>query len=127
MATFYLVAGIVHLVAPDKFLPIVPEFVPIPRIVVLATGMCEIVGALALLNTRLRWLAGLMLALYAVFVFPANIKHAVEGIHLPPVWWYHGPRLLMQPVLVWWALFCAGVIDWPWTKNPREAERTNRT
>ena len=48
MATFYLVAGIVHLVAPDKFLPIVPEFV-LPRIVVLATGMCEIVGALALL------------------------------------------------------------------------------
>jgi uncharacterized membrane protein len=63
-----------------------------------------------------------MLALYAVFVFPANIKHAVEGIRLPPVpdsWWYHGPRLLMQPVLVWWALFCAGVIDWPWTKNPQ--------
>jgi uncharacterized membrane protein len=108
----------------------VPEFVPIPRIVVLATGMCEIVGALALLNTRLRWLAGLMLPLYAVFVFPANIKHAVEGIHLPPVpdsWWYHGPRLLMQPAIVWWALFCAGVIGWPWTKNPGEAERTNRT
>jgi uncharacterized membrane protein len=125
MATFYLVAGIVHLVAPDKFLAIEPEFVPIPRIVVLATGMCEIVGALALLNTRLRWLAGLMLALYAVFVFPANIKHAVEGIHLPPVpdsWWYHGPRLLMQPALVWWALFCAEVIDWPWQKSlhPRQ-------
>jgi uncharacterized membrane protein len=60
-----------------------------------------------------------MLALYAVCVFPANIKHAFEGIDLPPVpdtWWYHGPRLLMQPVLVWWALFCAGVIDWPWRK-----------
>jgi uncharacterized membrane protein len=57
-----------------------------------------------------------MLALYACCVLPANIKHAVEGIHLPPMpdsWWYHGPRLAFQPVLVWWALFCAGVIDWP--------------
>jgi uncharacterized membrane protein len=120
MAAFYLVAGTVHLVAPDKFLPIVPDFVPLPREVVLATGVCEIAGALALLTMRLRWLAGVMLALYAVAVFPANIKHALEGIHLPPVpdsWWYHGPRLLLQPVLVWWALFCAEVIDWPWRRG----------
>jgi uncharacterized membrane protein len=120
MAAFYLVAGIVHLFAPDKFLPIVPDFVPLPREVVLATGVCEIAGALALLTTRLRWLAGVMLGLYAIFVFPANIKHAIEGIHLasiPDSWWYHGPRLLMQPALVWWALFCAEVIDWPWQKS----------
>ena len=116
MATLYLVAGITHLVAPDKFLPIVPDFVPLPRDVVLATGALEIAGSVALLTTRLRRVAGVMLALYAVSVFPANIKHAVDGIHVPPIpdsWWYHGPRLLMQPVLVWWALFCAEVVDWP--------------
>jgi uncharacterized membrane protein len=120
MAAFYLVAGTVHLIALDQFLPIVPDFVPLPREVVLATGVCEMAGALALLTKRLRWLAGVMLALYAVCVFPANIKHALEGIHLPPVpdsWWYHGPRLLLQPVLVWWALFCAEVTDWPWHKG----------
>jgi uncharacterized membrane protein len=53
--------------------------------------------------------------LCAFRVFPANIKHAVEGIHLPPApdsWLYRGPRLPKQPVLVWWALFCAEVIDW---------------
>jgi uncharacterized membrane protein len=54
MAAFYLAAGIVHLIAPDKFLPIVPDFVPLPSEVVLATGVCEIVGGLA----RLRWVAG---------------------------------------------------------------------
>jgi uncharacterized membrane protein len=120
MAAFYLVAGIVHLAAPDKFLPIVPDFVPLPREVVLATGVLEIAGSLALLTTRLSRLAGVMLALYAVCVFPANIKHAIDGIHLPPIpdgWWYHGPRLLMQPVLVWWALFCAEVVDWPWRET----------
>ena len=57
-----------------------------------------------------------MLALYAACVFPTNVKHALDGISLPPVpdsWWYHAPRLAFQPILVWWALFCAGVIDWP--------------
>ena len=109
--------GVFHLAAPERFLPIVPDFVPMPHAVVLVTGLCEIAGSVALLTNRLRRLAGITLAIYAVCVFPANVKHALEGIHVPPLpdsWWYHGPRLLMQPVLVWWALFCANVIDWPW-------------
>jgi uncharacterized membrane protein len=124
MASFYLLAGIAHLTLTDKFLLIVPDWVPSPRTVVLVTGVCEIAGSIALLSTRLRRLAGCMLALYAICVLPANIKHAIDGVHLPPVpdsWWYHGPRLALQPVLVWWALFCAGVIDWPWRAKPDRA------
>jgi len=61
--------------------------------------------------------AGIALAAYAVCVFPANIKHAFEGITvagLPSSWWYHAPRLAAQPVLVWWALWCSGAVRWPW-------------
>lgn len=116
MSAFYLFAGVIHLLRPESFLPIVPEFVPFPREVILLTGLCEIAGSFALLTRRWRKLAGIMLALYALAVWPANIKHALEGISLPPVpnnWWYHGPRLLLQPVIIWWALFCSGAIDWP--------------
>lgn len=116
MTAFYCLAGALHLTAPDAFLPIVPTWVPMPREVVLVMGICELLGAIGLLTNSLRRLAGVMLALYAVCVFPANIKHAIEGVQLPGIpssWWYHGPRLAMQPVLVWWALFCAGVVDWP--------------
>jgi uncharacterized membrane protein len=119
MAAFYLAAGIVHLTAPEAFLPIVPDWVPRPPEIVAVTGVCEVAGGTALLTQRLHHLAGIMLALYAVCVFPANLKHALEGIHVPPLpdsWWYHGPRLALQPVLVWWALFCGGVIDWPFAK-----------
>ena len=124
MAMFYVVAGIGHLIHPDTFVMIVPAWVPFPRELILVTGVCELAGAIALLTTRLRWLAGVMLALYALCVWPANIKHAVEHIVLPPVpdsWWYHGPRLAFQPVLIWWALFCAGVIDWQWRQNDNRA------
>lgn len=120
MAAFYLVAGIGHLLRPDTFLLIVPDWVPFPREVIILTGLCELAGSFALLTTRWRALAGIMLALYALCVWPANIKHAVEGISLPPVpdtWWYHGPRLAFQPVLIWWALFCSDVIDWPWRQK----------
>jgi uncharacterized membrane protein len=120
MAALYAVAGIAHLATPASFLPIVPDWVPFPREVILATGVCELAGAAALLSVRLRWLAGVMLALYALAVWPANIKQAMEHIVLPSIpdtWWYHGPRLALQPVLIWWALFCAGVIDWPWRQR----------
>ena len=58
MSTFYCVAGILHLRAPNAFLPIMPDWVPMPREVVLFTGVCEIVGAVALMTRSLRWWAG---------------------------------------------------------------------
>ena len=116
LAAFYGVAGVAHLVAADGFLPIVPDFVPFPRETVLLTGVCEIAGAAGLLWPRFRRWAGIGLAAYAVAVFPANLKHAiymipVEG--LPDSWWYHAPRLVLQPVLVWLALYAGEVFRRP--------------
>ena len=129
MAAFYCVAGILHFRAPDAFLLIVPSWAPMPRPVVLLTGVCEIAGALALVTRPLRWWAGVMLALYAVCVFPANLKHAFDGVEVPGMptsWWYHGPRLAMQPILVWWALYCAGVVDWPFGKGDRKSRESGQ-
>lgn len=121
LAAAYLGVGIVHLTKPDAFLPIMPDWVPDPRDVVLATGACEVAGSIALMTPRLRRAAGWAFAAYAVCVFPANIKHAIEGVDVPPIpnsWWYHGPRLAFQPVFVWWALWAAGLIDWPFRGRP---------
>ena len=120
LALIYAYAGFVHLRSPQFFLPIVPGWVPEPRLVVLATGVCEIAGAVALMTGRLRYMAGVMLALYAVCVYPANIKHAIDSVAIGGSklgWGYHGPRLLFQPVFVWWALFAGGVIDWPFRRQ----------
>jgi uncharacterized membrane protein len=110
LALFYAAAGIAHLGSPDAFMPIMPDFVPYPREVILVTGVCELAGAAGLCFSRSRRAAGIMLALYAVCVFPANIKHAFEHVQidaLPDSWLYHGPRLALQPALVWAALFAS--------------------
>ena len=125
LAVAYFGVGVVHLTRPDAFLPIMPDWVPEPRNVVLATGVCELAGSIALLTRRFRWWAGVMLALYAVCVFPANIKHAIDNVNIPSIpssWWYHGPRLLFQPVFVWWALFAGEVIDWPFGRRRRSPD-----
>jgi len=119
LAIFYAAAGIVHLSMPTIFLPVMPDWVPAPYQVILFTGVCELAGAAGLIVSRTRWLAGLMLGIYAVCVFPVNIKHALDGpavFGLAYPWLYHGPRLLLQPVLVWWALYAGGVTDWPFAR-----------
>lgn len=119
LGPFYAAFGILHLVATGAFLPIMPDWVPAPALVVKLTGLAEIAGGIGLLVPRLRRWAGLGLALYAVGVFPANLHHAFDGVHvpgLPDSWWYHGPRLALQPVLVALALWAGG-----WLRaNPSE-------
>jgi uncharacterized membrane protein len=122
LALVYAGVGAVHLTSPDGFLPIMPEWVPLPRFVVLLTGVWELVGAAALLwpSARVQRLGGLAMAAYAVAVFPANIKHALEGVALGGQalgWGYHAPRLAFQPVFVWWALWCTDMIDWPFRRK----------
>jgi uncharacterized membrane protein len=109
----YAAFGVLHLSDVPGFLPIMPAWVPYPALVIQLTGAAEIAGGLGLLIPRLRRAAGIGLALYAVCVFPANLHHALDGVHvpgLPDSWWYHGPRLALQPVLVWLALLAGGVV-----------------
>ena len=122
LALIYMGVGLVHLRSAPGFLAIMPAWVPYPLEVVRITGVCEILGGVGLLIPRLRWISGVMLALYAICVYPANLHHAfghVEVSSLPSSWWYHGPRLAFQPVFVWWALFAGGVINWPFKQEPK--------
>jgi uncharacterized membrane protein len=122
LAVFYLLAGIAHLRSPGGFIAITPAWVPNPAMVVRLTGYAEIAGAIGVMIAlppqfpSVRRAAAIGLALYAVCVFPANINHAVNHIPLGATalgWSYHAPRLLLQPVIIWWALWAGQVINWP--------------
>lgn len=117
LGVLYLVAAYFHLASPAPFIQVTPDWVPMKPAVILWTGIAEGAGAIGLLQPwwpRLRRAAAIGLALYAVCVFPANINHfALDmartdgGLGLA----YHLPRMALQPVLVWLALWTGGVID----------------
>lgn len=113
LAAAFAAAGVLHLTTPGPFLKITPDWVPFPAEVIRWTGVAEVFGALGLLIPRARVAAGWALAAYAVAVFPANVKHAVEAIDVPGLpsgWGYHGPRLAAQPVIVLWCLWASGAL-----------------
>jgi uncharacterized membrane protein len=60
----------------------VPEGVPHPEVVILFTGVCEVLGAVGLLVPGVQRLAGIALVVFLVAVFPANVKAAREGVAL---------------------------------------------
>lgn len=124
MAAALLFFGTDHLVNPGRYLPMIADFVPLPLAVVLATGAAEIAGGVGLLVPRLRRAAGILLALYFVCVFPANVRNALAGggiEGLPASAAYYWVRLLFQPLAIWWALHASETIGWPFRRRASRA------
>ena len=119
LAIVFALAGYFHIVSPEPFLAITPDWVPMAEQVILLTGIAEFLGAAGLMVPALRGPAGWGLAAYTVCVFPANINHAVidltNGTGLPLA--YHLPRLLFQPVILWACMWAAELIDWPFGRR----------
>ncbi len=114
LIALYGAAGVLHLAMPAPFLGIMPDWVPHAPLIVALTGVAELAGAAGLAqpwSDRLRRAAGWALAAYALCVWPANVQHLLIDMAKPDHglgWAYHGPRMLLQPVLIWAALWCSG-------------------
>jgi uncharacterized membrane protein len=85
----------------------VPDFIPYPMAFVYFTGVCEILGAIGLLVSRVRSIAGLTLIVFFILVLPANIHAATSGVTLRGE--AATPLLLRVPMqllfiaLTWWS------------------------
>jgi uncharacterized membrane protein len=60
----------------------IPDFIPYPMAFVYFTGVCEVLGAIGLLVSRVRFIAGLALIVFFILVLPANIYAATSGVTL---------------------------------------------
>lgn len=76
----FLMSGVVHLVRPEVFEPIVPRALPAPRALVVGSGVAELVCAAGLLVPATRRAAGPAAAALLVAVFPGNVQMAVDAV-----------------------------------------------
>jgi uncharacterized membrane protein len=101
-------SGVLHLVRPQLYEPLVPRRLGNARAWVYGSGIAELACAAGLFTRRSRRVAGLLSAVLLVVVFPGNVQHAVTvtrsaraswGIRAATV-----ARLPVQLPLVRWAL-----------------------
>ena len=107
LAAFFVVAGTMHFVAPDAYVRIVPPVLPAPRLLVLLSGIAEILGGCGLLLPSTQRPAAWGLVLLLLAVFPANIYTAVSHVSFPGIFgqsWAQWLRLPLQIPLILWAL-----------------------
>ena len=80
LAAIFTTSGIVHLVRPETYEPIMPNVVPKHREVILASGVLELVCAAGLLHPATRRLAGWTSVGVLLGVYPANFKMAGDAM-----------------------------------------------
>jgi len=102
LSALVIAAGILHFARPEKFVAIVPDWLPAHRALVAVSGFFEILGGVGLLVRRVRKAAAWGLVALFVAVFPANVNMAVNRIMVDNLWILWG-RLPFQAVLVAWA------------------------
>jgi uncharacterized membrane protein len=105
LAALFSFAGTMHFVAPTPYIAIVPSWLPNAPLLVIVSGVCEILGGLGVLLPQTRRLAGWGLIALLFAVFPANIHmlqlaYANDGTTLwKAALWF---RLPLQLLMLWW-------------------------
>lgn len=75
----FLTSGTVHLVRPDIWEPLMPDWVPAHREVILYSGIAEILCAAGMALPPTRRLAGRASAALLAVVYVGNMKMAVDA------------------------------------------------
>ena len=106
--------GIAHFKDPQKFVEIIPAFLPFPLFLAYLSGAMEIGGGLAIIYPETRVLAGRFLALFLIGVYPANLYMWTNDVAFNGTTFttsQHIMRLVAQLVLIVLALFLSGDLN----------------
>jgi uncharacterized membrane protein len=107
MSGFYIVAGAMHFITPDFYMPMMPPYLPWHLPLVYISGVAEFVlGALVLMPQTRQYAAWGIIALL-IAVFPANLHIALHNVPLGGATEGYGIwnwlRLPLQGLLIAWA------------------------
>ncbi|WP_238395285.1 MauE/DoxX family redox-associated membrane protein [Mucilaginibacter sp. 14171R-50] len=103
----YLAAGANHFYNPQSYYRIIPAYIPYPIIANVLAGVFEIAFALMLISPKTRKIASWGIILMLGAFLPVHISMIINApVNLgsltvtPAIAWV---RLLLQPVLMFWA------------------------
>ncbi len=111
LAALFCLGGVMHFVKPELYEAIVPRWLPNAPMLVLISGVFEILGGLGILHPLTRRFSGWGLIALLIAVFPANVQmlHLAYVNQASAVWkaalWV---RLPLQLPVLWWVWRASG-------------------
>ena len=90
----FILIGIEHFREPQKFVDIVPKYMPFALFLVYLTGVMEILVGLGIIYPDTRELTGRLTVLFLIAIYPANFNMWINDVP------FNGTRLTTQGHLV---------------------------
>jgi uncharacterized membrane protein len=109
MALAFAASGIVHLVKPEVYEPLIPTWLPGAREIVLVSGVAEILCAAGMAHPRTSNAAGWASAALLLGVWPGNFQMAIDSFDTDNTALQVGSvvRLPLQLPMIWAAMKAA--------------------
>jgi uncharacterized membrane protein len=108
MGLFYVIAGINHFILPDFYLPLIPDYIPYPKGVNIASGMLEVLLGLGIFSNNLRNKAAIAIIVLLILFIPSHMYFIQIGGCVPnglcvPLWIGWMRLMIIHPLLIYWA------------------------
>lgn len=112
MAVFMIFTGFAHFKYQKGMAMMIPEIFPAKMFLVYFTGILEIAAGIGLMISALREITAILLILFFIVIFFANINSSKKHINLfkadftgPGMGYLYKERLPMQVILIAWTWF----------------------
>lgn len=112
MAAFIIFTGLAHFKFQKGMSMMIPDIIPAKMFLVYFTGILEIAAGIGLLIPELRKLTAILLIIFLLIVFIANINSSNKNINLfkadfsgPGMNYLYKERIPMQIILIGWTWF----------------------
>lgn len=104
LAFLLIIAGILHLIKPKFYLKIMPHYLPAHFLLVILSGIAEIICGLLLLFPITQTIGAYLTIALLIAVFPANIEMSRKYyVRKKEGFWLTILRLPLQILMIWWA------------------------
>jgi uncharacterized membrane protein len=78
MVVFYLFMGSMHFIQPEQYFSMMPSWLPAQKVLIILSGIVEIVLAMLLIPVKTRVIAAkLIIAMLVVFLFAIHIPESI--------------------------------------------------
>ncbi|WP_291788246.1 hypothetical protein [Cecembia sp.] len=110
LGLFFIIAGINHFIQPGFYYPLIPDYLPWPKFINLASGVLEIFLGLGILLPSSRKVSAAGILVLMVLFIPSHvyfiqIGSCVEDGLCVPEWLAWVRLVLVHPLLILWALY----------------------